>query len=270
MKKIYSTLLLACMSLTAFAQEQNDTTYVMFDFNLNPWTYPVSTAEKGWGPDYDDLTGAIFKDTEFTWPLTEGSDKLVTVTLYPPTDWDEYNPDRPAMLCRRTCVNAGIQTVSGEDSIMTILFTKPGYTMRFKAPEGYKFGKMLFYDYRESYFLIDTEETLPREYQGSIFYDTHKIWIPTTPQVNKNDLNCWEGDESNILFNCVNYFKGNFMKIDMRLVPDGTSGIEEVIHHSSPITHHPSYTLDGRRIANGQKSTAKGVYITDGKKHVVK
>ena len=270
MKKIYSTLLLACMSLTAFAQEQNDTTYVMFDFNLNPWNYPVSTAEKGWGPDYDDLTGAIFKDTEFTWPLTEGSDKLVTVTLYPPTDWDEYNPDRPAMLCRRTCVNAGIQTVSGEDSIMTILFTKPGYTMRFKAPEGYKFGKMLFYDYRESYFLIDTEETLPREYQGSIFYDTHKIWIPTTPQVNKNDLNCWEGDESNILFNCVNYFKGNFMKIDMRLVPDGTSGIDNVQRSTFNVQRVPSYTLDGRRIANGQKPIAKGVYITDGKKHVVK
>ena len=167
-------------------------------------------------------------------------------------------------------VNAGIQTVSGEDSIMTILFTKPGYTMRFKAPEGYKFGKMLFYDYRESYFLIDTEETLPREYQGSIFYDTHKIWIPTTPQVNKNDLNCWEGDESNILFNCVNYFKGNFMKIDMRLVPDGTSGIDNVQRSTFNVQRVPSYTLDGRRIANGQKPTAKGVYIMDGKKHVVK
>ena len=36
MKKIYPTLLLALMSLTAFAPEQNDTTYVMFDVNENP------------------------------------------------------------------------------------------------------------------------------------------------------------------------------------------------------------------------------------------
>ena len=41
MKKIYSTLLFALMSLTAFAQAQSDTTYVMLDFNLNPWNYPV-------------------------------------------------------------------------------------------------------------------------------------------------------------------------------------------------------------------------------------
>ena len=267
MKKIYSTLLLACMSLTAFAQEQNDTTYVMFDFNLNPWNYPVSTAEKGWGPDYDDLTGAIFTDTEFTWPIAEGSDKLVTVTLYPPTDWDEYNPDRPAMLCRRTCVNAGIETVSGEDSIMTMLFTKPGYTMRFKAPKGYMFGKMLFYDYREPYFLIDTEEILAREYQGSVFYDTHKIWIPTTPKVNSNNLNCWEGDEANILFNNAGYFKGNFMKIDMRLVKGEPSAIKTILPSSSLLAP-PTYTLDGRTVKGNGLS--KGIYIMNGKKHVVK
>ena len=225
MRKFYSILLLAGMSLTAFAGERNDTVYVMFDFNLNPWNYPVSTAEKGWGPDYNDLTGAIFDVTDFTWPLTEGSDKKVTVTVYPPDDWDEYNPDRPAVLCRRTCVNAGIETVTGGDSIMTMLFTTAGYSMRFKAPEGYKFGKMLFYDYRTTYFVLDTEEKLPREYKGSTFWDTHKVWVPSTPKVNQNGLDCWEGDETNILFNNYAYFKGNFMKIDMRLVPDGTATV---------------------------------------------
>lgn len=49
MKKIYSTLLLACMSLTAFAQEGNDTTYVMLNFTDNPWNYAVRRDYSGMG-----------------------------------------------------------------------------------------------------------------------------------------------------------------------------------------------------------------------------
>jgi hypothetical protein len=251
------------MAMTSFAQEQNDTTYVMFDFNLNPWNYPVSTADKGWSVDYDDETGAIFKETDFTWPVKEGSADLITVTVYP-VDLDEYQ--HPAIFCRRTAVNAGIQTSNGEDSVMTILFTNPGTTMRFKAPQGYKFAKMLFYDYRTSYFLLETEEVLPREYNGSIFWDTHKIWTPLTPKVNANDLDCWEGDETNILFNNVAYFKGNFMKIDMRLVPDGTVGIKELKKDNND---SQIYTLDGRTV-NKSEALRKGLYVGNGKKYVVK
>ncbi|MBR0049153.1 MAG: hypothetical protein IJP74_07545 [Prevotella sp.] len=263
MKKLYATIMFAMMAMTSMAQELNDTTYVMFDFNLNPWNHPVSTAEKGWGPDYGDLTGAILKNTDFTWPIAEGSDKLVTVTLYPPTDWDEFNPERPSLLCRRTCVNAGIYTADGGDSILTMLFTNPGYTMRFKAPEGYKFGKMLFHDYRSNYFLIDTEEEIEVERLGSTHKDTHKIWIPETPKVNKNNLDCWEGDETNILFNNQAYFKGNFMKIDMRLVPNGNAGVVEIADKDTE--GNQLYDLLGRRAG---ATPHKGVYISGGRKIV--
>lgn len=211
---------MAMMAMTAVAQEANDTTYVMFDFNLNPWNYPTSgLAAKGWGPNYDDETGAILKETKFTWPITEGSDKLITVTVYP-IDWDEY--DKPAMLVKG--YNYDVKCADEKtDSVMTMLFTNPGTTMRFQSPEGYKFAKMLFYDYRQTYFLLDTEEIVLAERYGSVHEDTHKIWIPETPKINKNGLDCWEGDETNILFNNVAYFKGIFMKIDMRLVPDGTA-----------------------------------------------
>ena len=264
MKKFYTTMLLAVMAMTAFAQEQNDTTYVMFDFNLNPWNYPVSTAEKGWSVDYDDETGAIFKDTDFPWPIAEGSDKNIVVTVYA-VDLDEYN--HPAILCRRTCVNAGIETADGSDSILTMLFTNPGTTMRFKAPEGYKFGKMLFHDYRSSYYPIDTEEIVKAYRMGSWHDDTHKIWIPTTPKKNQYGYDCWEGDESNILFNNAANFKGNFMKIDMRLVPDGTSGISTVKdaqRRAGVVT-----TLDGRTV-NKSEGLRRGIYVEDGKKFVVK
>lgn len=269
MKKIYSTLLLAAMSLTAFAQEQNDTTYVMFDFNLNPWNYPVTTTIKGWSPNYDDEKGAIFKETDFTWPIAEGSDKLITVTIYP-VDLDEYT--KPAVLARFE--NYDVKCADEKtDSVMTMLFTNPGTSMRFKAPQGYKFGKMMFYDYRTSYYTLQTEEVVKAYRFGSWHDDTHKIWIPTTPKVAEytdgSKAPCWEGDETNILFNNIANFKGNFMKIDMRLVPDGTSGIEAVASQPSAISHQTSYTLDGRQVKKND-GLNKGIYIKNGKKHIVK
>ena len=264
MKKFYTTLLFALVAIAASAEEKKDTTYVMFDFNLNPWNYPVSSAEKGWSVDYNDETGAIFKETEFPWPIAEGSDKNIVVTVYP-ADLDEYS--HPAILCRRTCVNAGIETSDGSDSIMTMLFTAPGTTMRFKAPSGYKFGKMFFYDYRSSYYVLDTEENIQAYRYGSWHTDTHKIWVPTTPKINKNNENCWEGDETNILFNHISNFKGNFMKIDMRLVPDGSAGINDL--QTTKNESNTMTTLDGRSV-NKSEGLRKGVYIVDGKKVVVK
>ena len=264
MKKLYATIAMAMMAMSSMAQEQNDTTYVMFDFNLNPWNYPVTTAMKGWSPDYDeDDAGAIYKETDFTWPIAEGSDKLITVTVYP-VDLDEFT--KPAMLARFE--NYDVKCADEKtDSVMTMLFTYPGTTMRFRAPEGYKFAKMLFYDYRNSYFLLDTEEAVEAVRFGTTHLDTHKIWVPTTPKVNQNQLDCWEGDETNILFNNVAYFKGNFLKIDMRLVSDGTSAPDIPDAISEQIADRQSvsrkyYDLQGRKVSN----IRKGIYVADGKK----
>ena len=257
MKKLYATIAMAMMALSTMAQEQNDTTYVMFDFNLNPWNHPVTTTIKGWAPDYDDEKGAIFKQTDFTWPIAEGSDKLITVTVYP-VDLDEFT--KPAVLARFE--NYDVKCADEKtDSVMTMLFTNPGTTMRFRAPEGYKFAKMMFYDYRNSYFLLDTEEEVEAVRYGTTHKDTHKIWIPTTPKMNQNGLDCWEGDETNILFNSVAYFKGNFMKIDMRLVPDAASAIRET---AAKAAGNAVYDLQGRQV----KTARKGIYVTGGKKVV--
>lgn len=256
MKKLYATLFFALMAMTSFAQEQNDTTYVMFDFNLNPWNYPVSTAEKGWGPDYDDETGAIFKDTDFPWPIAEGSSKMIVVTCYA-VDLDEYT--KPAILCRRTCVAGGIQASDGSDSTLTMLFTNQGTTMRFKSPEGYKFGKMLFHTYREGNFLVgnEYEETYIND-KG--FEETFKVWVPESPKSNSYDYEIWQGDATDILFN-YQFFRANFMKIDIRLVPDGSAGIKEAVSPKSEAL----FDLQGRRL---NAAPSKGIYIVGGKKIV--
>ena len=252
MKKIYTTIAFALMAMTSMAQEASDTTRVMFDFNLNPWKYPVTTTRgRTYTPDYDDETGAIFKETDFTWPIAEGSDQLITVTVYP-VDLDEFA--RPAVLARFE--NFDVKCADET----TMLFTNPGTTMRFRAPQGYKFAKMLFYDYRSSYFLLDTEEKVQAYRYGSWHEDTHKVWIPTTPKVNQNDLDCWEGDETNILFNNVTYFKGIFMKIDMSLVSDGTSAIQETANSTS--LNSTYFDLQGRKVS----ALKKGLYVTNGKK----
>ena len=257
MKKFYTTILMAMMAMTSMAQEANDTTYVMFDFNLNPWNYPVSTTIKGWSPDYDDEKGAIFKETDFTWPIAEGSDKLITVTVYP-VDLDEFT--KPAVLARFE--NYDVKCADEKtDSVMTMLFTNPGTTMRFKAPEGYKFGKMMFFDYRSSYFVIDTEEEIEVERYGTMHKDKHKIWIPTTSKVNQYDLDCWEGDETNILFNNAANFKGNFMKIDMRLVPNGNAGVTDLVEKG--VKAGELFDLSGRHL---KVAPRKGIYLSGGRK----
>lgn len=265
MKKIYTTLLLVLVSLTAFAEEQNDTTYVMFDFNQNPWNYPLTTTMKGWGPDYTDETGAIFEDKDFTWPVAEGSDKLVTVTVYH-VDLDEF--PKPAVYALVDNDNDS-KTAGYTDEKIRILFTNPGTTMRFKAPEGYKFGKMVFYNFHNSNFMVgdDYDEVHSYDFEGATFTQKLKFWTPTVPKKNAYGYDIWDGDATNILFSYP-YFTAHFMKIDIRLVPDGTTGIETVDNRLSAVRSQKVTALDGRTVKQG--SLRKGIYVVDGKKRVVK
>ena len=50
------------------------------------------------------------------------------------------------------------------------------------------------------------------------------MWTPASSKKNQYDYDMWEGDEKNILFNYI-YFNAHFVKIDMRLVPDGTATV---------------------------------------------
>ena len=258
MKKIYTTLMMALMAMTASAQEQNDTTYVMFDFNLNPWNYPVTTTIKGWAPDPDDEKGALFEDTKFTWPVAEGSDKLITVTLTA-IDLDEY--PKPNFLAKFE--NYDYKTASGTDSVMTMLYAYNGTTMRMQAPEGYQFGKIVFYNYRTSNFLVgdEYEEKFINE-KG--FEESHKFWTPNVPKQNSNAYQIWEGDAKDILFN-YKFFSAVFLKMDIRLVSDGTSGIKD--NKRETINCNRYYDLQGRKVQPSMLK--KGVYVNGGRKVVV-
>ncbi len=256
MKKLYATIAMAMMALSSVAQEQNDTTYVMFDFNMNPWNYPLTTETKGWGPNYEDETGAIFNDTDFTWPVAEGSDKLITVTVYA-VDLDEYT--KPAVYAKVDNDGDGQAAGYTEDKI-NVLFTNPGTTMRLKAPDGYKFGKLVFYNFHTPNFLVgdEYEEEFEYELNNTTFKHKLKVWTPSSPKKNSYDYDIWEGNDRNILFN-YSYFTAHFMKIDIRLVSDAASSIRET---ATKAASNAVFDLQGRQVKNAKK----GIYVTNGKK----
>ena len=269
MKKIYSTLLLACMSLTAFAQAQNDTTYVMMDFNQNIWNHPVGTVTKGWAPDYTahNAAGAILGETDFSWPIAEGSSEKVKVTLY--MDLDEIQQNKVSYYACYDLDEGDASSLNVPAGNTKMLYTVTGASMRFEAPAGYQFGKLLFHTFRNSNILVgdEYEEEYGYEYNGSTFKHKLKVWTPASPKKNSYDYNIWEGDAKNILFNYP-YFSVAFVKIDIRLVPDNNSGIQEVSQLPMADSQQPSYTLDGRTVK--RDGLQKGIYIKNGKKHIVK
>ena len=271
MRKFYATVCLAMMAMTSFAQEQNDTTYVMMDFTQNPWGYQVREITKGWTPDYTDwdAPGAILNDTDFSWPVSEGSAEKVKVTLYA-VDLDEY--DRVSVYASYELNDAEAAQLGINAGVTKMLYTQPGTTMRFEAPTGYKFGKIVFYNYRNANFLVGDEfdEEYPYEYNGSTFTQKWKVWTPASPKFKEYPeqnlrYDMWEGDEKNILLNYPN-FSAIFVKIDIRLVPDGSANITELKQDDSD---SQIYTLDGRSVSKSE-ALRKGLYVGNGKKYVVK
>ena len=266
MRKFYATVCLAMMAMTSFAQEQNDTTYVMMDFTQNPWGYPVTEVTKGWAPDYKDWDspGAILKETDFSWPVSEGSAEKIKVTLYP-VDLDEY--EKVSVYASHEPEEADVAALGINAGKATMLYTTNGTTMRFEAPDGYKFGKMVFYNYRNANFLVgdEYEEEFEYVYNNDTFKQKLKVWTPDSPKKNQFDYNIWEGDAKNILFNYP-YFSVVFVKIDVRLVSDGTAGITEL--KSGDRSEGHAFTLDGRTV--DKANLQKGLYISNGKKYVVK
>lgn len=266
MRKFYATLCLAMMAMTSFAQEQNDTTYVMMDFNQNPWGYPVTEVTKGWAPDYTDWDspGAILDNKDFSWPVSEGSSKKVKVTLYA-VDLDEY--EKVSVYASYELDEADAAALGTNAQKTTMLYTTNGTTMRFEAPDGYKFGKMVFYNFRNANFLVgdEYEEEFEYVYNNETFKQKLKVWTPDSPKKNQYDYDIWEGDAKNILFNYP-YFSAVFVKIDIRLVSDGTAGITELKKDDS---EGQAFTLDGRAVSKSN-TLQKGLYISNGKKYVVK
>ena len=252
---------MAMMAMTAMADEANDTTYVMMDFNQNPWNYPVREVTSKWYPDYTDYDspGAIMSETDFSWPVSEGSTSKVKVTVYP-VDLDEYT--KVSVYANYELDEAEAAGLGGTKAGKTnMLYTQQGTTMRFEAPKGYKFGKMVFYTYRNSNILVgdEYEEEFEYEYNSTTFTHKLKVWTPASPQKNTYGYDIWLGDETNILFNYPN-FSNVFVRIDIRLVPDGSAGVGAALNDKKDTT---IYDLQGRKVSGNLK---KGVYIQEGKK----
>jgi len=286
MKKIFATVLLLTAAFTASAQDANNDILVTLDFNQNPWKHSVrqSTDKEAWGgtqvcpkgtADYYDLDGSIMTDTDFSWPMPEGSGSTdkIKVTLYA-VDLDEYTAvsvygnyplnDAEAAGC---CVEAGYKN---------ILFTRPGTTMRFESPIGFSFKKLTFHCYSMSNILTGDgayDEEYEYTYNGNTFKTKRKYWTPESPKFYEGETggtpfkySMWDGDATNVLFNYV-YFSAYFVKIDMTLTPTGGAGITDVkttAAHANKVV-----TLDGRQ-ATDSKHLSKGVYIVNGKKVVIK
>ena len=254
---------MAMMAMTAMAREANDTTYVMMDFNLNPWNYGVREVTSKWYPDYADYDspGAILNETDFSWPVSEGSASKVKVTVYP-VDLDEYS--KVSVYASYELDGAETAGLGGIKAGKTnMLYTQPGTTMRFEAPKGYKFGKIVFYNYRNANFLVgdEYEEEFEYEYNSATFTQKLKVWKPTSPKKNAYDYDIWQGDETNILFNYP-FFSAVFVKVDIRLVPDGNAGVGATLNDKKDNT---IYDLQGRKV-NG--NLRKGVYIQEGRKEL--
>lgn len=262
MKKLYATILVAMMAMVSMAQETNDTTYVMMDFNANPWSYSATEVTSKWYPDYTDLDspGAILSEKDFSWPVSEGSSSKVKVTVYP-VDLDEYS--KVSVYASYTLDESDVAALGINAGKTNMLYTQPGTTMRFEAPAGYKFGKMVFYNYRNANFLVgdDYEEEFEYEYNNTVFKQKLKVWTPASPKKNAYEYDIWQGDDTNVLFN-YSYFSAVFVKIDIRLVPNGSAGIGEIVNGKS--SNGACYDLQGRRV----NVKEKGIYIVDGRKIV--
>lgn len=267
MKKIFSSLLLTMMVVAASAQAKKDTTYVMVNFTDNPWNYPVTEVTKKWYPDFEDLEspGSILEPKDFSWAITAGSDEKVKITVYP-NDWMETY--KAPVFGRVNIDGSDAAALYIPEGQTNVLYTLPGTTMRFEAPEGYDFGKMVFYTFHSSNMLVGDEydEPFSYTYGSNTFTQNLKVWTPTCSKANPYGYSIWQGDVKNVLFNYT-FFSAHFVKIEVRLVPDGTSGIETV--KSAKNASGKVTTLDGRTI-NKSEGLRKGIYIEDGRKYVVK
>jgi hypothetical protein len=192
--------------------------------------------------------------------VAEGSDKLITVTVYA-VDLDEYT--KPVVYAKVDNDGDGQAAGYTEDKI-NVLFTNPGTTMRLKAPDGYKFGKLVFYNFHTPNFLVgdEYEEEFEYELNNTTFKHKLKVWTPSSPKKNSYGYDIWEGDDRNILFN-YSYFTAHFMKIDMRLVPNAASAIQETVNSTSQ--NNTVCDLQGRKV----KTAHKGIYVTNGTKVIM-
>lgn len=231
------------------------------DFDANPWGYAVAEP-KGTSYSKVDLDNPanepayLKKATDFT---AEANGVKVTMTVTP-TDIDETDYDN----CLFHTFDYDVD-MSG-DTRTTVLRMAIASTMQFKAPEGYRFAKMTFSNFRvwgsggiASFDYTWTAET-PHVYQQ--LNDKGEVtW----------EVDAWIGDETSWHTpGCT----GTTMlrNINFWLLPTGSTGITASKAENAQVN---VTRLDGvvvRKNVSSKDATSglsNGVYLVDGKKVVV-
>ena len=259
MKKLYATIAMALMAMTADAQSQNAIN-VCIDFNQNPWNLPVSIPNRdkdpngGWGINWakvDDETGVLEDIYTFDWPVADGEtiQLVLSPANYKLTDY----------------LNAMVKTHNldiTDEPIETMLWMRRGSTLTFKAPQSYWFEKVVFNEYRNWA-------------NGSLYSgdatNGHHVWGKDSVKTRITEsggqeyvLECWSGDS--VEWSLPECTGSTYLRhIDVWLLP--RDGVDVGITHlPSPNAPHPSpiYDLQGRRL---NAMPAKGMYLRDGKKY---
>lgn len=246
--------------VTLCASAQNDSLYVRMDFNANPWGYAVAIP-KGTSyskVDIDNSPAASFliKNTDFT---AKAGEATVTLTVTP-TDLDETDYDN----CLFYTYDYDAD-MSG-DTRMNVLRMSIGSTMKFNVSEGYKMAKAQFSTFRV--------------WANGSLSSTNMTWGPDTVHVYKNyndkgevtwENDVWYGDEYNWSTPACT---GTTMLryIDFWVLPAGESGITSVATEPKAVSVVSANGTVMNRAAKGSDAVAnlpKGVYIIEGRKHVV-
>lgn len=256
------TLLAAVCSVVALsASAQNDSIQVKMDFNENPWNIPTCSyfvkdnGKKSWSyPSYEPAASRLDKTTVFD--VAVGDGKLtMTVT---PSDLDETDYD-----------NAMVRDEdydSAESVINTYLYMFIGSTMTFQAPEGYRMAKVKFNTYRtwSSGGLSNNDLTWGP--------DTAKIYIHYDDKGEEMyRTNSWSGDAK--CWSTPACTGGTRLRsIDFWILPDGESGIASVATEPKSVSvvsvNGAVMNVPAKR-SDAVADLPKGVYIIDGRKHVV-
>ena len=258
MKKLYATLLMAFVAVTASAQQANDSLYVRIDFNENIWNLPVSIPNRdmpggsGNWATVDDETGCFADTHTFDVEVAEGQVIQLELT---PSNWKltDY-------------MNAMVYTHdlnTTDEPLITMLWMRRGSQLTFKAPADYWFAKVAFDNYRNwaSGSLYSGDDTDGQHVWGKDSVKT-RIWEATG-----DVLPCWEGDS--IEWSLPECTGNTYLRyIDVWLLPRKASEpvVDGITERTATLPRTETlFDLQGRRL---KAAPRRGIYVKDKRKIV--
>lgn len=263
MKAIKFICAVVCAMFALTASAANDSLYVRMDFNANPWGYavaiPKGTSYSKVDLDESPMASFLSKNTDFT---AKVNDQTITMTVTP-SDLDETDYDN----CLFYTYDYDAD-MSG-DTRMNVLRMAIGSTMKFKAPENYRFAKVTFNTFRV--------------WASGGLTSFNNTWGPDTAKVYQNinskgelvwEVDAWYGDEK--AWSTPACTGTTMLRyIDFWLLPlVDESAISSVATEQKAVVNvtRADGTVVRRNVRREDATSAlpKGVYIVDDKKYIVK